>query len=153
MVSDVVLIRKSGVWWTETVVQQNAVSVLKRGWSWRVWCSQIWAITECLWEPYCWRMLWHQMQQRKFSWKKIFSSLLYSFSILSMLSCNPSVFCMASADYSTYQRTQDSICRISLSFFDGYIANVVVKSFESILLSFHTHYKNLLNELPFFIVL
>lgn len=85
--------------------------------------------------------------------KKYIFFLLYSFLIPSMLSCNPSVFCMAPADYSTYQRTQDSIRRITSSFFDGYTANVVIKSFEGILLSFHTHYKNLLDELPFFIEL
>lgn len=67
-----------------------------------------------------------------------------------MLSCNPSVFCMAPVDYSTYQRTQNALCRITFSFFDGYAVNIAVHSFEGILF-FHTRYKHSLNELPFFI--
>lgn len=87
----------------------------------------------------------------KFSWNKysFFSFFFFNtISVPSMLSCNPSVFCMAPVDYSTYQRTQNALRRITFSFFDGYPVNIAVHSFEGILF-FHTRYKHSLNELPF----
>lgn len=104
-------------------------------------------------EPYCWKALQHWIQQRILSWIVFFFFSLFPLIFLVKflyLSYNPSEFWVAPADNSLHQKPQNILCEIILSFFDGYVANIVVHSFEGILLSFHDHCKNLLSELPFF---
>lgn len=159
MVCNVILIRSKS-WWSEMVVHQNAVSVLKCGFSWSAWCSQIWAIRGWLTVKRDVNSLAVKRDanikysKESLAGKKSFFFSFFFFntiSLPSMLFYNPPVFCVAPADYSMYQRTQNALCRIIFSFFDGYAVNIAVHSFVGILLSFHTHCKHLLNELAFFI--
>lgn len=84
------------------------------------------------------------------SYSLFFIIIIFKYIILpSLLSCNPSVFCMTQADHGTCQRTQNAIWKITFSFFDRFAENVSVYLCEDFLLFLHTHYKHLFISYPF----